>query len=68
MVPRPLGGGTKLSGPHMPKISERLDPRLPIVTRLSAEALKADDNLKTLTFFHSVMLKMLMMTVGCMNW
>lgn len=52
----------------MPKISERLEPRLPIVTRLSAEALKADVNLKTLTFFQSVMLKMLMMTVDCMNW
>ena len=65
MVPSPMGAGTTLSGPQIPKISDRLDPRLPIVTRLSADALNAVDNLKTLTFFHSIILKILMVTVGC---
>jgi hypothetical protein len=64
MVPRPIGAGTAVSGPHMPKISDRLDPRLPIDLRLSVEALKAAI-LKTLTDFHSKILKILIVPVDC---
>jgi hypothetical protein len=64
MVPRPMGAGITVSGPQTPKISERLDPRLPIDLRLSVEALNAAI-LKTLTDFHSMMLKILILPVDC---
>lgn len=36
MVPRPMVVCAAVSGPHTPKISERLDPRLSIVIAFSA--------------------------------
>jgi hypothetical protein len=64
MVSRPMGAGMIVSGPHTPKISDMLDPRLPIDLRLSVEALNAA-TLKTLTDFQSMMLKILKVAVDC---